>query len=183
MKTTEATLRPQDVLVALKLALPWPPGRAWTLLELSQALGLSASGIHGSTNRLRAAGLADPTGRPRSRNLLEFLLHGLKYWIPASLGSPCLGLATGPSGPPLSVSLVGGVDFVWPHLDGEAYGPSLAPFHPSVPEAARRDPKLYALLSLVETLRIGRTRERALAEQALSLRLGSCDECESAPAG
>ena len=41
----------------------------------------------------------------------------------------------------------------------------------SVPRAVKTDPELYDLLCLVDALRIGRARERALAEQELSQRL------------
>ena len=40
-----------------------------------------------------------------------------------------------------------------------------------MPGAARRDPALYALLALVDTLRFGRARERSLAEKEIAHRL------------
>ena len=42
------------------------------------------------------------------------------------------------------------------------------PLYPSAPKAARKDPKLYELLALVDMLRLGRARERAMAEQQLN---------------
>jgi len=45
------------------------------------------------------------------------------------------------------------------------------PLHPGVPGAAQRDPVLYDLLALVDALRIGRARERALAEKEIGQRL------------
>ena len=41
----------------------------------------------------------------------------------------------------------------------------------SVPGAARRDRALYDLLALVDAIRIGRARERALAEKEITHRL------------
>ena len=41
----------------------------------------------------------------------------------------------------------------------------------SVPGAARSSPKLYELLALIDTLRVGRARERKLAEEELKRRL------------
>jgi hypothetical protein len=40
-----------------------------------------------------------------------------------------------------------------------------------VPDAARSDPKLYELLALVDAIRVGRARERKLAESELEKRL------------
>jgi hypothetical protein len=40
-----------------------------------------------------------------------------------------------------------------------------------VPAAARRNSALYDLLALVDALRIGRARERNLAEKELTVRL------------
>lgn len=40
-----------------------------------------------------------------------------------------------------------------------------------MPEAALRDPTLYELLALLDAIRDGRARERALAEKALEKRL------------
>ena len=45
---------------------------------------------------------------------------------------------------------------------------TLEPLYASVPGAARRNPALYDLLALVDALRIGRARERNLAEKEIS---------------
>ena len=56
---------------------------------------------------------------------------------------------------------------VWPHPNGPVRGMSLAPLYPSVPEAAMRDEKLYAMLSLFDALRAGQAREREAAKRLL----------------
>lgn len=148
-------------------------GGQWTLAQVGAALGLSASGIHGSVQRLDQANLFDAKRREvRGRNVFEFLVYGLKYWLPPVLGPQSQGVPTAMSAPPLSGQLSGGAVWVWPHIDGEAFGQSVAPFHSAIPDAARRDPALHELLALVETFRVGRLRERRLAEEALKLRLG-----------
>jgi hypothetical protein len=60
---------------------------------------------------------------------------------------------------------------VWPDPDGKVQGTAVQPLYPSVPHAARRDPALYDLLALVDALRIGRARERSLAEKEITHRL------------
>lgn len=57
---------------------------------------------------------------------------------------------------------------VWPDPDGDVRGLTLEPLHKAAPKAARRDPRLYELLTLIDALRVGRARERQLAEKALS---------------
>lgn len=60
---------------------------------------------------------------------------------------------------------------VWPHPEGEVRGESLEPLYPSAVDAARRDGKLYEVLALVDALRVGRAREKALAIDLLDKRL------------
>jgi hypothetical protein len=60
---------------------------------------------------------------------------------------------------------------VWPDPEGRVQGASVQPLYPSVPGAARRDPKLYDLLALVDALRFGRAREREFAEKELNQKL------------
>ena len=56
---------------------------------------------------------------------------------------------------------------VWPHSKGTVRGLSLAPLYPSVPEAALKDERLYAMLSLFDALRSGQARERKAAQKLL----------------
>jgi len=60
---------------------------------------------------------------------------------------------------------------VWPHPEGDVRGESLEPLYPSAIDAARRDRALYESLALVDALRVGRARERALAIDLLTKRL------------
>jgi hypothetical protein len=56
---------------------------------------------------------------------------------------------------------------VWPDPHGTVRGETLRPLYKSIPDAARRDEKLYQALSLIDAIRAGRARERALAEKHL----------------
>ncbi|WP_228050130.1 hypothetical protein [Tychonema sp. LEGE 06208] len=56
-------------------------------------------------------------------------------------------------------------------LAGVVRGQAIAPLYRSVPQAAKNDPELYALLSLIDALRVGRVREQRLAEGELKNRL------------
>jgi hypothetical protein len=56
---------------------------------------------------------------------------------------------------------------VWPHPKGMARGLSLAPLYPSVPDAALKDERLYAVLTLFDAIRSGQAREREAAQKLL----------------
>jgi hypothetical protein len=60
---------------------------------------------------------------------------------------------------------------VWPHPEGEVRGIGFSPLHKSAPVAASQDAAFYDLLALVDVLRAGRARERAIAGRELQKRL------------
>ena len=159
-------LHPQDIVVALKLALH--PGL--TIQKLADSLGLSLSAIHRSVSRAKAAGLLRADRQPVRHALREFVLHGLRYAFPAIRGSMTPGMPTAHAALPLSEQIHAGLEPipVWPDSSGEARGEALEPLYPSVPEAARADPELYQLLALIDALRGGRARERNLASEHLT---------------
>lgn len=159
-------MKGQDILVALALAAS---GRAAKpgYQELADRLGVSVSEAHAAVKRLQEARLVDHERRVNRRALAEFVLHGLRYVFPAEPGAPSLGIATGPSAPGVREAFDAPELWVWPTPEGDVRGPSIAPLYPSVPAAARRDPRLYELLSLVDCLRVGRARERAIATKRL----------------
>ena len=57
---------------------------------------------------------------------------------------------------------------VWPDPNGKVQGAAVQPLDPSVPGSAGRDLALYDLLALVDALRIGRARERGIAEEEIT---------------
>jgi hypothetical protein len=163
-------LKPQDILVLLKLAAG---ASSWTFDSLTHELGLSASAIHRSLQRAEAANLYDGRRREvRAASLIEFLSHGVQYVFPASWSGEARGLPTAWGAPPLSELLTSSANPpVWPYAKGKARGIALKPLHPSAPDAAREDKKVWELLALVDAIRIGNARERALAVRELKKRL------------
>jgi hypothetical protein len=168
-------LKPQDVVVALKIALIGEGKR--TFATLAQELVLSASDVHNSTQRAKQAGIvaADHSEglsviKPA---LQEFLLHGIRYAFPAVFGGISQGVPTAAAGPTLSRLLVAPQEAptVWPFVAGEVRGPSMCPLYPSAPEAAVKDPALYDLLTLIDAIRIGAARDRELARAEIAKRL------------
>ena len=180
-------LRPQDVVVALKLLASG--FRIWTYAELGEALGMSPSHVLASVVRADAAHLLDAAttrpspgrrGRallpePNRANLKEFLIHGAKYAFPAERGGPVRGVPTAESASPLKEHFPQPFPLpsVWPYAEGTVRGIAFSPLYKNVPAAASRDPKLYELLALVDAIREGRAREREIAIRELTGRIDS----------
>ena len=160
------SIRPQDVLVAVKLAL----SSRQTYPELAAALEMSLSEVHAAVKRATDAGLVGPNRNPNRIALLDFLLQGAKRTFVPKRGPLTRGMPTAHGAPPLD-RLVGGSGAepppVWPDPEGTVRGESFSPLYRSVPRAARKDPKLYEVLCLIDAIRGGRARDYALAEQHL----------------
>ncbi len=168
-------LKPQDLLVLLKVAAH-PPQR-WTYATLGEALAMSASETHASVKRAVASGLAVAPSRgewsPVRPNLLEFLVHGVRYVWPATAGPVKRGVPTAFGAEPLVGQLTAapGEAPVWAHPAGSAKGPTISPIYRTAPQAALSDASLYRLLALLDALRTGRARERSLAAKLLASEL------------
>jgi len=167
-------LKPQDVLVLLKLVLAGQP--TWSYNRLALDLGMSPSEVHGAVRRALAARLAlqdEVRITPNLRNLEEFLVYGLKCVFVPDKGELTRGMPTMHGAPPLKgrFALSGEPLPVWPDHEGDTRGTSFFPIYQSAPGAARRDLKLYELLVLVDAIRAGRVREREFAVSEFKRRL------------
>jgi len=174
-------LKPQDNLVLL-WHLAHPKDGPRTFAALAEALGLSVGEVHNATGRLLASRLLlrSPSGpelHASVKSAGEYLEHGLPYVFPAEPGPQTRGIPTGTGCPVLNINLAASdLDWVWPHPEGKVRGPALAPIYRSAPDAALKDERLYALLALVDLLRIGRARERQQAGAVLRVFLNDPDE-------
>lgn len=164
----------QDVVVALKLLeFPQWPGFA----RLSEALGMSLSQVHRSIARLSESRLFVESEQTIQRvNLARFIVHGLPFVFPARLGEIARGVPTAWACSELKSTSLSSLVFddlvpVWPDSDGKIKGRAIEPLHHGVPMAIRTDKELYALLALVDVLRVGRAREREFAEAELQKRI------------
>lgn len=163
-----------DVVVFLKLLFE---EQSKTYAQLSQELGISASEIHAAVRRGVEAGIIDSSSRkPIRKSLQDYLLHGVRYAFPGKLGSVARGMPTAYAAPPLAEHIHSDdLPPVWPDAEGTTKGQALEPLYQSVPKAAKSDPKLYELLTLVDAIRLGRARERKLAEEEIRKRLSYAD--------
>ncbi len=158
-----------DIPIAVMLAQRDDP----TYEQIADELEISPSTAHAGVARLRKAGLVLP-GRKKTvarLALLEFLEHGLRYVFPVDIGATKLGVPTAHSAPALSAFIDGGDEsYVWASRDGSVRGRAVEPLLPRIDSVAQRAPDLYASLSLVDALRVGRVRERQIAARELRAR-------------
>ena len=168
--------RPQDVLILLKLIAS--PESGATYARLAEETGLSTSQVYRSLERAETARLYVSSRRsPVRAAFLPFVLYGVPHAFPAVPGGRTRGMPTSIAAPPLDAQFnvsplaASGEIPVWPYAEGTASGYAVEPLHSAAPFAALQDSALYELLALVDALREGRARERAMASDALSQRL------------
>ena len=163
-------MRPQDILILLKMTSIGT--QDFYLKDLAYQLSISSSEVTESVNRSVLAGLIAKDKKTVMRNaLFEFLVHGLSYVFPQKPGALTAGMPTAHSAPPLNKEFKTGELYVWPDPKGNVRGQVIEPFHPGQVNAAKHDLKLYELLALCDALRVGRAREKKIAEEDLRKRI------------
>ena len=148
---------------------------AFSVRALEESTGISKSEVSHSLRRCLEVGLAKAergSGIPRAntRALLGFVTNGLKYVFPARPGPLVRGIPTAHAAPVLAGRLLSAGEHVhvWEDAHGSVQGQRVDPLYKSVPRAVRRDPDLYAMLALVDSIRLGQERESALAGTLLA---------------
>ena len=171
MKTQNQSIKPQDIVLLLKIISD--NNSDWNQKPVALELGLSQSEVSESVARSKFSGLLEPNGKKVMKMaLMEFLQFGLRYVFPQRPGPILRGIPTSHSASPLKEHFQSEEQYVWPFAKGTVRGQSIIPLYPSVPEAALNDPKLYELLALVDALRVGRAREKSFAIDELQKRFG-----------
>jgi hypothetical protein len=156
-------MRPQDIVILLKITT-FPESGEWKMMDLVSSLYLSQSEVSESLNRSSLAGLIDARKKKVMRlSLMEFLEHGIHYVFPQHPGALVRGIPTAHSHPDMKKKIISSEEYVWADADGRARGQAIEPLAKSVVKAVKQDEKLYKLLSLVDVIRVGRTREIKIA--------------------
>ncbi|MBQ3345327.1 MAG: hypothetical protein IJI35_16690 [Kiritimatiellae bacterium] len=160
-------LKGQDIVVLAALMDGANAGE--TFAQLGKRTCLSASEAYACINRLQTANLLNSGRCAMKRNVLEFLVHGLRYAFPFRFnGMIVKGLATSYAAPIANSSFAtSGIAPVWSYSGGESFGRACVPLYPTAPAAAAKDRALYDKLALIDMLRGGRLRERLFAEAKL----------------
>ncbi|HBB57499.1 MAG TPA: hypothetical protein DCZ87_02355 [Chitinophagaceae bacterium] len=159
-------MRPQDVAILLKIVLLGK--NEWQYQDLARSLCISGAEVNASLNRSKLAGLIDHNRkRVNKQALYEFLQHGIQYVFPIQPGALTKGIPTAHSHPDIKEQIVSEGIFVWPDINGTEIGQTIEPLFNTQVRAIREDPGLYEVLSLIEILRVGKTREKNIALQQL----------------
>jgi len=164
-------MRPQDIVVLLKIITI--RSEDWYIKDIAYSLKMSQSEVSEALNRCKIAGLIDSKKRKVHLNSFkEFLIYGLKYVFPAEPGNLVRGIPTAHSAPPINEYISEGKDvYVWPYAKGMKRGQAIRPLYRTLSEVVLEDQHLYELLSIVDTIRIGRAREIKIAIDELNKRL------------
>jgi len=164
-------MRPQDIAVLLKILSM--QGKDWRNIDIANELKISPSEVSEALNRCKIAKLIDSNKKNINMNSFkEFLIFGLKYVFPVEPGSIVWGIPTAHSAPPISEHISQGGDiYVWPYAKGIKRGQAIAPLYKTIPEVAQEDKSFYELLSITDTLRVGRIREIKIAIEELEKKM------------
>ncbi len=164
-------MRPQDIVVLMKIiALS---NDNWRNIDIANSIHLSPSEVSEALNRCKIAGLIDSKKRNVNINsFIEFLIYGLKYVFPVELGAIVKGIPTAHSASPINEHISSGIDFiVWPYAKGNHRGQAIEPLYKTLPQIVQEDELFYELLTIVDTIRVGRVREIKIAIDELNKRL------------
>jgi len=164
-------MRPQDIVVLLKIITL--NSEDWYIKDVAFSLKISQSEVSEVLNRCKIAGLIDSKKRKIHLNSFkEFLIYGLKYVFPAEPGTIVRGIPTAHSAPPINEHVSEGKDiYVWPYTKGNKRGLAIEPLYRTLPEVVLEDQQFYILLSIVDTIRVGKAREIKIAIDELEKRL------------
>lgn len=159
-------MRPQDIVILVKILIMEDTN--WQLKDLASSLYISNSEISESLERSAYAGLIDFGKRNVHRsNLVDFLIHGMKYVFPAQAGILTRGVPTAHSHPFMQSFISSEQAYVWPSATGTVLGQAVEPFYANQVKAIEQDEELYRLLALLDVIRVGKLREKAVAEKEL----------------
>ena len=142
-----------------------------TLSDLAEFMGVSKSVIHASLRRLNDVNIISKTPyhlcqyAVHTEVFINLLIHGVPYFFPAKKGSIVRGIRTSTDSPLMEKELKhDDMGFVWPYISNNT-GISLSPIHKSVPIVSLKSFHLYCLFGALDSIRVGKPRERAMAEK------------------
>jgi hypothetical protein len=142
-----------------------------SLRSLAADLCVDHTLVYRALKRAGDVGLYTPqSGRVHRPNFEELVVHAGRFVAPARLGEVVPGIPAAWAAKPLAARIASGADElppVWPDPRGRVRGQALKPLHVAAPEAAARAPRLAQMLALVDALRAGDARVRAVAADLL----------------
>ena len=169
-------LKPQDTLLAVKYWSLKERNQESSVRSISETTGISVSEISKGAKRLKAARLLVERDRKlfiESKALFEWLGYGVRYAYANESTGYGRGMETSWNCPLLESEMVPpSPPIVWPVSGGNTEGAFIKPIHEAVPFAAKHDDQLYQMMSLIESIRMGKPRELEIARNLLLELLG-----------
>lgn len=175
-------LKPQDLVVLVRLLLAENRAEPTTYPGLSLWTGLSASECHAAVKRLHRSGLIAATLQGSSTfdwqvirpAFDEFSTHALRYLWPVEPAGEQRGVPTGTAVETLNedaASVHEAERWVWPSAQGTQRGQAVAPLYPTVPDKVSSDPRFHQSLAAIDLARSPMARLRKLGQQWIQTRL------------
>ncbi|MBF0266227.1 MAG: winged helix-turn-helix transcriptional regulator [Gammaproteobacteria bacterium] len=165
-------MKPQDILVILKIVSKSIIDAKWSQRDLANELNLSLGEVNGCLKRLQKSGFLSAEFKPVKYAIKEFLIYGFKYCFPAEMGQPTRGIKTAHAAEFLDKEFVyQDLPPVWPDSEGKDKGYEFKPIYKTIPFAIKSDQQLYRLLVYLDILRSGRVREINLAKERLKIEI------------
>jgi hypothetical protein len=166
-------MKSQDIVILLKMITL--SDKNWFFADIANDLQISETEVSFAMERNAVAGLVSADKkRVNKLALREFLIYGLKYVFPAQVGGSTRGIATAYSAPPVNKHITEGKEhFVWKYYKGTRRGNSIVPLYANLPKIVENEQNLYEFLTIVDTLRVGKSREIEIAIKELDNRLAN----------
>lgn len=165
------TLKSQDILILAKIIVLEDPGGSLQK-ELAESLGISRPEVSNALKRLRSVGLLSDSGaHVKKLAAIEFFKHAVKFMFPIKYSGLDRGILAGPSADFVKEKVIYSdeVDLIWPDPSGKHRGLCVPPIYPTAVQAAKKDKKLYRLLTLIDLFRgLGSTRHLQVGSVWLS---------------
>lgn len=144
----------------------------YSLLSLEKSTGISKSQISLSLKRcidLKLLLIRDKIPYVNTQELLNVVIPALRFFFPIKKIGNVRGIPISYSSPFLYENIVSGkkLPMVWEDANGTIVGDAIEPLYKTVPYAAVKDPLLYELLVLVDSIRLNAPREKQVAFEQL----------------
>ncbi len=165
-------LKGQDIALVFKILFKGKEEKI-EYKQLAYELCISQSEISKSVIRLKKAKLMSRYENNiyeiHKHNLMEMLLHGLKYFLVPELNIEQRGVPTAYSSPYVERELTNKDSYVWPYIDGLSKGIALTPLYKTLPAALDRfpDERFYEVMSILDLIRLGGSREQKIGSSML----------------
>ena len=144
----------------------------YSLIALEKSTGISKSQVSLSIKRctnLKLLLIRDNIPYVNTQNLFKIILHSFAFFFPVKKIGNMPGMPISYSSPFLYEKILSSnqLPMVWPDPKGSLFGEAIEPLYKTVPYAAKKDPLLYEMLVLVDSIRLNNPREKTMAAEIL----------------